>query len=321
MNLDQTLAERLVRIPLNHVEREFPHIYQHVSTGPESFARPSELHPIFYGSFDWHSCVHSWWTMLRLVRIFPGMLGSDEIRSKADRLFTPENVAGEIAYFQRQPSFERPYGWAWLLALHGEASHHDSPWAKALEPFAALLGSRFESYLDRLTYPVRGGLHSNTAFALVLTHEWASVHRPLLAAQIEEWTRDRFGEDRAAPWQEPSGSDFLSPTLVEAVLTARVLDDADFRIWFAHYLPELPVNLLHPATVSDRTDGQIGHLDGLNLSRAWCWRSLAPRLEAREGHQAREAASRLAGASLPYLSGDYMGEHWLATYAVLALSG
>jgi hypothetical protein len=315
MRLDRTLAERLVRIPLGHVEREFPHIYLHVSDGPEAFARPLEIHPIFHGSFDWHSCVHSWWTMLRLLRTFPGIDVSEEIRRRANRLFTPENVAGEIAYFERQPGFERPYGWAWLLALHGETSLHDAPWAEALEPLATLLADRLATYLDRLTYPVRGGLHANTAFALVLAHEWAVKHRPALAEQICGWSRDRFGDDRAAPWLEPSGSDFLSPTLVEAVLMARVLEQGEFRAWFEGFLPELPTNLLKPATVSDRSDGQIGHLDGLNLSRAWCWRRLSPHVL-----EADEASQQHLKAALPYLSADYMGEHWLATYAVLALS-
>lgn len=277
--------------------------------GPETFT-PAGIHPIFHGSFDWHSCVHGWWQLLRLARLFPAL--APEIRLRADAIFTPENVEGELAYLRKHPSFERPYGWAWLLALHGEAACHNAPWAERLASLARLVAERFAEYLPRLTYPVRAGTHANTAFALILAHQWATEHDPILMGIVWEWAEDRFREDRAAAHQEPSGEDFLSPTLTEALLMSRVLSEAAFGEWFAAFLPELPVNLREPAQVSDRSDGRIGHLDGLNLSRAWCLRSLGRGFDEIADHHLR--------AALPHLEEGYMGEHWLATFALLALS-
>ncbi len=289
------------------MDREYPHAVQHVLKGPEDLT-PSALHPIFHGSFDWHSCVHAWWQVLRLARLFPEL--APEVYAKADWALIPSKAAGELAYLQGQPSFERPYGWGWLLALHHEASRHEGSWADALQPIASLLASRFVSYLPRLTYPVRAGTHANTAFALVLALEWAELRDPELSGVIREWAVSRFGGDHAAPWLEPSGEDFLSPTLTEALLMSRVLSAGEFRAWFDRYLPSLPLSLLEPVSVSDRSDGRIGHLDGLNLSRAWCWKGIGADVDT----------DVLIQAALPHLTDGYMGEHWLATYALLALS-
>lgn len=312
--MEMDLAERLARLALGHVGREYPHGLAHVLEEPEEI-RPSSLHPAFYGSYDWHSCVHGWWSLTRLLRLFPDLPSGEEIRAQADATLTPERIAGEVAYFERHPAFERPYGWAWLLALHSELSRHDAPWAGTVEPLARLLAVRFGGYLERLDYPVRHGVHSNSAFALVLVHAWAEAYDPPLAGTVATWAATRFGDDRACADHEPSGSDFLSPTLMEALLMARVLPAGSFSGWQERFLPELPPNLRAPARVSDRTDGQIGHLDGLNLSRAWCLRSLAPYLPG-----AAEAAERHLQAALPHLADDYAGEHWLATFALLALT-
>jgi len=313
--VDQELAIRMASSTLGHVGKEYPHGLAHVLEGPESI-QPSALHPIFYGSFDWHSCVHGWWQLLRLARMFPEL--APEIRARADVALTADAAAGELAYLRAHPSFERPYGWGWLLALHDEAGRHDAPWATALQPIATLLAERFCQYLPKLTYPVRTGTHSNTSFALVLAHEWATGHDPSLAANIAVWALDRFGDDRAAANLEPSGEDFLSPTLTEAVLMSRVMPAGEFEEWFGRFLPELPANLMQPVRVSDRSDGRIGHLDGLNLSRAWCWRTLAAVVPSY-GEAFGTSADRHLEASLPHLADGYMGEHWLATFALLAL--
>jgi len=320
-------ASRFARLTLGHIGREYPHMLLHMLAGPEDARTPSELHPIFYGSFDWHSCVHGWWQLLRLRRLFPQMPEAADIAARADAMLVPEKVAGELAYLARRTSrgFERPYGWAWLLALHGEAARHDAPWAAALEPLARAFADRFHAHLPQLTYAIRSGAHFNTAFALVLTLDWAREHDLVLADIVAERAQVWFGADRAAQAWEPSGDDFLSPTLAEALLTSRLLDAPGFSRWFDAFLPEAsdehPATLFNPAHVSDRSDGKIAHLDGLNLSRAWCWRGIASALGGahRATPAAHAAAERHLAASLPHVEGDYMGEHWLATFALLAL--
>ncbi|MGV3614215.1 MAG: DUF2891 domain-containing protein [Fimbriimonas sp.] len=313
--LDSTLATQFARSTLGHVGREYPHVLVHVLAGPEPLS-PAGLHPIFHGSYDWHSCVHGWWQLLRIARLSPDTAA--EIADRANAAFTPEKVAGELAYLRRHPSFERPYGWAWLLSLHSEAQRHDAPWSDSLAPIARLIAQRFGEYLPKLGYPVRAGTHANTAFALIWAHEWALENDPDLAEAIEQWADSRFANDRAAAHQEPSGEDFLSPTLTEALLMARVLPSRRFEAWFHTFLPDLPRNLLEPVEVLDRTDGRIGHLDGLNLSRAWCWRGLASRIPEIRG-RAAEGAERHLEAALPHVAANYMAEHWLATFALLAL--
>jgi hypothetical protein len=320
-------ASRFARLTLGHIGQEYPNMLMHMLAGPEDARTPSELHPIFYGSFDWHSCVHGWWQLLRLRRLFPGMPEAPEIVARVDAMLVPEKVAGELAYLARPVSrgFERPYGWAWLLALHGEAARHDAGWASALEPLARAFADRFKAHLPQLTYAIRSGAHFNTAFALVLALDWAREHDAALADLIAGRAPAWFGEDRAAQAWEPSGDDFLSPTLTEALLMSRLLDGPAFVRWFDAFLPdaagERPATLFAPAHVSDRSDGKIAHLDGLNLSRAWCWRGVAAILGG--GHPAsavaRSAAERHLAVSLTHVEGDYMGEHWLATFALLAL--
>jgi hypothetical protein len=296
--------------------------------GPEDVLPPRELHPIFFGSFDWHSCVHGWWLMLRLRRLFPHLAGAREVEALADEMLAPEKVAGELAYLDRAYSggFERPYGWAWLLALHAEAQRHpDRPWAADLEPLAWAFAERFRLYLPKLTYPIRVGTHFNTAFAAVLALEWAEANDRALAELIRERARGWYGGDRNCQAWEPGGDEFLSPALSEALCMRRTQGDRQFRSWFGAFLPDLaagePRSLFTPATVSDRSDGKIAHLDGVNLSRAWCWRQLSSALEPELADLARRTADEHLAASLPHVAGDYMGEHWLATFALLALEG
>ncbi|SMF62041.1 DUF2891 domain-containing protein [Allosphingosinicella indica] len=326
MTLTPDIAGRFARIALGHVAREYPHKLDHVMDGPEDVLGPRALHPIFYGSFDWHSCVHGHWLLLRLRRLFPNLPEAREIEALADASFTAAKVAGERDYLLRAYSggFERPYGWAWLLALHGEAAlHEDREWAAELEPLARDFAERFASYLPRLTYPIRTGTHFNTAFALVLAHEWATAHDPSLAALIVERARNYYDADRDCPGWEPGGDDFLSGALIESLLMRRVMDREAFTRWFAAFLPRLaegePASLFTPAQVSDRSDGKIAHLDGFNLSRAWCWHGIADALDPSLRDRATATADAHLAASLPHVAGDYMGEHWLATFALLAL--
>jgi hypothetical protein len=324
--LDAQTAKRFASIALGHVGQEYPHKLDHVLLSDADALPPRVLHPIFYGSFDWHSCVHGWWTLLTLRRLFPELPQAEQIRALADISFTTDKVAAELAYLDRAQSggFERPYGWAWLLALHGEASRHpDQNWSDALEPLARAFAGRLQHYLSILTYPIRTGTHFNTPFALVLAHDWAQDFDPSLAQAIGGRAREWFGADRDCQAWEPGGDEFLSPALSEALCMMRILPPDEFAGWFRAFLPRLgsgePATLFRPATVSDRTDGKIAHLDGLNLSRAWCWRQLAGALDGAEQGLATATAQAHLDAAMPHVSGDYAGEHWLATFALLAL--
>ncbi len=322
LNVDR--ASNMASIALGHVIKEYPYKLDHVLLGDEDALSPRELHPIFYGSFDWHSCVHGWWTLFTLRRLFPHVPEAGPIADLAQTSFTAEKVAAELAYLDRPLSrgFERPYGWAWLLYLHLETTRHDERWAAEIEPLARAFGQRLRDYLQILTYPIRVGTHFNTAFALILSIEWADQFDAELATLIRDRSRHWFGTDRDCQAWEPGGDEFLSPALIEALCMARA-HKALFPIWFEQFLPHIPAHepktLFTPAIVSDRSDGKIAHLDGLNLSRAWCWRSLAPMLPPGERALAEAAADEHLAAAMPHLSGDYMGEHWLASFALLAL--
>ncbi|WP_310497946.1 DUF2891 domain-containing protein [Sandarakinorhabdus sp.] len=326
MTLDSAMAAHMAGIALGHVTRQYPHKLDHVMDGPGDVRGPRDLHPIFFGSFDWHSCVHGWWLLMRLLRLFPDHARADDTRALAAALFTPENVAAECAYLDTPSSrgFERPYGWAWLLALHDEVA--EAPMGALLAPMATRFAARFHAHLPQLTYPIRTGAHSNTAFALVLADDWARRHDPALAALITARALDWFSRDADASAFEPDGDAFLSPILCEAMLMARLLPPAQYRDWFDRLLPRaaqsLPASLFVPASVSDRSDGKIAHLDGLNLSRAWCWRHIAAALGPGHGAAAlmADTAEAHLSAGLPHIAGDYAGEHWLATFALLALT-
>ena len=325
MILDQNLAERFAGIALGHVTKEYPHKLDHVLLGDSDAQPPRVLHPIFFGSFDWHSCVHGWWTLLTLRRLYPDMTAARDIAGLADASFTADKVAVELAYLDRAQSagFERPYGWAWLLYLHLEASRHDDrAWADALEPLARAFAARLGAYLAKLTYPIRVGTHFNTAFALILSVEWADRFDPQLAAAIRSWGVEKYGGDRDCQAWEPGGDEFLSSALTEALCMARILPRDVFAAWLKAFLPGIargePATLFAPATVSDRSDGKIAHLDGLNLSRAWCWRGIAPGLSDEAAERARTAATLHFDSALPHIASDYAGEHWLASFALLA---
>jgi hypothetical protein len=260
---------------------------------------------------------------MRIRRLFPELPVAARIDALFAEMLTPEKVGVERAYLDRPSSagFERPYGWAWALALHREAQLAGG--GEVLEPLARAFAERFRAFLPRLTYPIRTGTHFNTAFALLLALLWADSNDAGLAGMIRSRASDYYGEDRDCQAWEPGGDDFLSSALTEAMLMRRVLEPAAFCAWFGLFLPRVaegePRTLFTPAFVSDRSDGKIAHLDGLNLSRAWCWRGIAGALEGQPRELATLTADAHLDASLPHVAGDYMGEHWLATFALLAL--
>ena len=328
--LTAQLAQRFAGIALGHVGREYPNKLDQVLTGIDDLAGPRALHPIFYGSFDWHSAAHSHWLLARVLRRFPQIDAAPAIRDWLDQALTDENVAGELAYLARPNAggFERPYGWAWLVMLQAELEAHDSAdggrWAAALRPLARAFEGRFLGWLPKATYPVRVGTHGNSAFALALAYRYAPYAAdPGFGDALSGAARRWFEADADVRPLEPSGSDFLSPTLMTAECMRRMLPGGAFAAWFARYLPHLadgePAALFAPAVVSDRSDGQIAHLDGLSLSRAWCFRHLAEAAADPLRDRLLQAAETHLAAALPHLAGDYMGEHWLASFALLAL--
>ncbi len=328
--LTPALASQFAKIALGHVAREYPNKLDHVLTGPEDAEGPRALHPVFYGSFDWHSCVHGYWLLASLLRLQPDVPEAGAIRALFDEMLMPQKVAGELHYLQRPGArgFERPYGWAWLLELQAELlRQEDCRWAAALRPLAEAFADRFRGFLPNAVYPIRTGTHSSTAFALALGYDYAvAAGDEALLRQFREKVCDWYLADRDAPAWEPSLDDFLSPTLMEAECVRRFLPPEEFRAWFARFLPRAakgePKALFSPAVVSDRSDGKIAHLDGLNLSRAWCWREIGAALpdDSALRSVAAQAARRHLMASLPHVAGDYMGEHWLASFALLALT-
>lgn len=325
MELTEDTARRFARVALGHVARAYPYKDDHVFTAPDDLRLPQAAHPVFSGSFDWHSCVHGWWTLLTLRRLYPEMPEAAQIAALAEATFTAAKLAMELAYLDRPSArgFERPYGWGWLLYLHHEAARHeDKAWGARLEPLARAFALRFRDYLSILTYPITVGTHGNTAFALVLARRWAITRDSDLVMLIDDWTIRAFAHRRDYAGWEPGGDEFLSPVLTAALLMSEGLPYLAFAPWFEG-LVEANGWLereCRPVTVSDRSDGKIAHLDGLNLSRAWCLRDIARALGRTDGQDPlqRLALDHLA-AALPHVEGDYMGEHWLASFALLAL--
>jgi hypothetical protein len=323
-------ASRFARIALGHVQREYPNGPDHVLANAADARTPRDLHPIFYGSFDWHSCVHSYWMLARLLRRYPTLDVADRIRALFDEQFVADKVAAECAYLAAPDAlgFKRPYGWGWLLKLAAELAELDNPgWSERLAPLAAVFAQRFRDFLPLATYPVRVGTHFNTAFGLRMAADYAAVTQDApLAALLRHTALRWYGADEDCPaWGEPSDDDFQSPALIEAECMRRLLQPDEFAPWFDRFLPRLaqrqPSALFVTSTVTDRTDGKIAHLDGLNLSRAWCFRTLAATLPVSDERRPvlEAAAQDHLDAGLPHIAGDYMGEHWLASFAVLAM--
>ncbi|MFY9933379.1 MAG: DUF2891 domain-containing protein [Streptosporangiaceae bacterium] len=323
---------------LENIAREFPSYLIVQMNEPGDFPhRPRDRTPVFYGSYDWHSCVEMHWVLVRLLKVAAGAVPATEIRAVLDAQFTAEALRREAEFITGGGRSERPYGWGWALSLihelAGWTGDEDAKrWAAAMEPLATVLTDSYLEWLPIQTYPVRSGLHPNSSFglsrALPFARMQAGLGQPALDAAIEAAAARWYLPDTGYPggW-EPSGHDFLSPALTEAELMARLLAPEEFAPWLEAFLPGLaagePAALFSPVVVSDSSDGQIAHLHGLNLSRAWCWRRLAETLPAGDQRigPCLEAMQRHADAALPHVVGDdYMVGHWLAAYAVLLFS-
>lgn len=333
--LTQAQASHFAKLALKCVAREYPNKPEHVLNNGGDVQSPKGLHPAFYGCYDWHSSVHGHWMLVRLLRIFPELPEARDIRKALGNNLKASNISEEVVYVngKNRQSFERTYGWAWLLKLGEELSLSTDGdariWLQNLQPLIDVFISRYLLFLPKQNYPIRTGVHPNTAFGLAFAFDYAqTTGNTKLAALIAERSRTYFAHDISYPagW-EPGGEDFFSPALMEADLMRRVLKPAEFRRWFYRFLPQLaaggPKALLTPAVVTDRTDPKLVHLDGLNLSRAWCMRSVASALPAndRARRVLASSARRHTTAALAHVaSGDYAGEHWLASFAVYLLS-
>ncbi len=332
-------AEAFARLALAGIVREYPNKPGHVLAGPDSVKTPRALHPAFYGSFDWHSSVHGHWTLVRLLRRFPDARFAADARAVLDDHLTPAKMQAEAAYFHLpgNGSFERTYGWAWLLRLVAEceAGAADDPdlarWREALRPLEDEIVARALAYLPKLPTPIRTGVHPDTGFALAQILDYARrCGRDELAELVVARAREWYGDDRAWPVAyEPSGEDFFSSGLNEADLMRRVLSPDEFAAWLDGFLPDLADGGLGPlasaAAIPDFTDGRLVHLAGLDLSRAWCLEGVADALAARDPADPRVPVLRAAARAnaevglAAVFSGHYAGEHWLASFAVYLL--
>lgn len=326
-------ASHLASLPLKCLLQEYPNKTSHTAiSDSDQLMTPRQMHPAFYGCFDWHSCVHGYWMLTRLLKIYPQMPEADRIREIFNKQLTPKNIALEIRYLDGKLSkaFERTYGWAWLLKLHQELNGFDDAdarnWKNNLQPLVDKVIVLWKQFLPKQTYPNRTGVHPNTAFGLVFALDYArAVKDTSFEIAVIRSARQLFFTDKNAPanW-EPDGTDFLSPSLEEADLMRRVLPRYDFIRWFNAFYPGNALeHLTHLPQVSDRTDLQIVHLDGLCFSRSWCMKHIAALLTADDKRRTLllHAATKHLAASLPHVaSGEYGGEHWLASFAVYALA-
>jgi Protein of unknown function (DUF2891) len=328
-------ASNFAQITLRCVAKAYPSQPGYILNAPADVQLPQVAHPAFFGCYDWHSSVHGHWMLARILRLFPAIPEAPAIIAALDRNLSAKNLAVEAAYFTKPgtAAFERMYGWAWTLKLaeelHRSTSAEAKRWERHLQPLTDVLVARYLDFLPKQTYAIRTGVHPNTAFGLGFALDYATAlgHAPLKEI-VAARSRDYFLGDTDYPARlEPNGSDFLSPALAEADLMRRVLPPAEFARWFEAYLPAMqhgqPANLLTIAVVTDRSDPQLGHLDGLNLSRAWAMRNIAAALPADSRARAFLAAAahtHAVDALTHVATGHYEGEHWLASFAVFLLT-
>ncbi|MBU1012152.1 MAG: DUF2891 domain-containing protein [Bacteroidetes bacterium] len=335
IKLTQEVASDFARLALNCVHKEYPNKTGHVMNDSTEVLSPSEMHPAFYGCFDWHSSVHGHWMLVRLLKLFPNLPEAEEIRNAINSNLKKENILKEVEYYNQEgrKSFERTYGWAWLLKLseelHGWNDKDGKHWLENIEPLTQRMIKAYTDFLPNQTYPVRTGVHPNTAFGISFALDYA---RKINDVSFEDFLIERsktyFQNDKDGPalW-EPGGEDFLSPVLIEADLMRRVLNPDEFANWFHQFLPGFSndqySNLTQPAIVSDRSDPKGVHLDGLNLSRAWCMLGILNALSKDDPVREilKTAVNIHATSALNNIAtGSYEGEHWLASFAVYLLS-
>ena len=329
--LSSEQAEFLAQPAVKCIQKPYPYKPGITYNNAADVVEPRVIHPAFYGCYDWHSAVHGHWTLVCLLKQFPNLPEASSIRSMLSENLSEANLLTEAKIFSKPQNgtFERTYGWAWLLKLAMELNTWDDPLGKQLarniKPLADTIAAKYKAFLPRLTYPVRVGEHSNTAFGLAFAWDYANYNNDhILRNIIEDKAMAMYGNDRKCPinW-EPGGFDFLSPCLIEADLMSRILSAKEFEKWLVKFLPGITSGRkfsLEPAVVSDRTDAKLVHLDGLNLSRAWCLYHISAKLGNKFPHLLQIADNHL-GSALPHISsGAYEGEHWLGSFAVYALT-
>lgn len=325
--LNTKSAEYLYHFAFECIDQEYPNKLGQVLGDATYLKEPSELHPAFYGCFDWHSSVHGHWTLLNVIKEIPDFEQREAILKKLQTSITKENILKEVAYFddEHNKTFERTYGWAWLLKVAETLQDWDTEEAKEmyqnLTPLVQLIEEKYKIFLPKLKYPIRVGEHPNTAFGMSFALDYAKKYSPELEAIIVSKAKEYYMNDQGCPitW-EPGGFDFLSPCLQEAALMLKVLPKEEFIGWLDNFLPDFRVNpsaYLQVAEVTDRSDGKLAHLDGLNFSRAWCLYEMGIALE-------NEKMINLANKHFDYSykkmdSGEYAGAHWLASFALYAV--
>lgn len=328
LQLTEKQALLLSKLPLKCLQQEYPNKLGQVLNSTEELKSPKALHPTFYGCFDWHSSVHGHWLLVKLLKEFPKLENHEEIRSKLDQQLTAENISIELSFFKTKynESFERTYGWAWLLKLQEELNTWEDPkakeWANNLQPLSDFIVAKYSSFLPKLVYPIRTGEHINTAFGLSFAYDYAKQSKnTAFLSLISKRAKDFYFMDEHYPLHiEPSGYDFLSPTFEEIDLMRRVLAKEEFDKWISKFLPELKKKDFNLAVgkVSDRTDGKLVHLDGLNFSRAWCLYGIA-KTDKKFAHLKALGDKHLAHSLPSIIDGNYMGEHWLASFALYSM--
>lgn len=335
LTLDKERASKFAAMAMRCIDKEYPNKPEHVINNEKEILSPRTLHPAFYGCFDWHSAVHGHWMLIRILKLFPHLPDAPGIRKTLNNNLTKENILKEKEYLDQpgRKSFERMYGWAWLLKLVEELYGWDDKdgklWLKNLAPLEKAIVNRYIDFLPKQTYAIRTGVHPNTAFGLAFALDYA---RTAKNKQLEELITERsyhyYYKNKNCPanW-EPGGEDFFSPCLIEASLMQRILKPDEFVRWFHEFLPQTkegkPWSMMEPAVVTDRSDGKLVHLDGLNLSRAWCMKRIARALPLNDkaGEALKKAAQKHTLNALHNIhSGDYAGEHWLASFATYLLT-
>ena len=328
-NLNLEEANRLAQLPLHCMNIEYPNKLNQTIGSDNDLQSPKALHPAFYGCFDWHSAVNGHWSLVSLLRQFPGINDRDDIISKLQSNISKENILLEVEYFygKYNKSYERTYGWAWVLKLAEELNKWDDPAARELEdnlqPLTDIMVEKYLEFLPKLNYPIRSGEHPNTAFGLSFAYDYAiTLENNALKTLIEQRARDFYMSDQNCPinW-EPSGFDFLSPCLEEAAIMKRILNKDEFKDWLTAFMPELQNKVydLEVGLVSDRSDGKLVHLDGVNFSRAWSLYEIAKDIPQLD--HLKNVANKHINYSLPNIVGDsYEGGHWLGSFAIYALN-
>ena len=333
VELTESMAKKLANMPLNSINREFPNKPGHIyNSAKEVNLSPAALHPVFYGSFDWHSSVHGHWMLVRVLRLFPESQYNDEIETVLKNSFQIEKMKAEADYFSKfenAKTFERTYGWAWLLKLDNELMEWENPkareWHIALQPLTNVIVDLWKSYLPKQTYPDRTGVHPNSAFALSFALEWARTKKDKeFEKALTEKALQFYKNDKNSPaYLEPNGADFFSPSLQIAALMSKLLPKKEYDGWYKKFLSKKSfTTLCEIPIVSDLSDYQTVHLVGLSFSRAWCMKEIANALPANNKNKKRlfETANILTDKALPLLfGGNYGGDHWLASFALMAL--